>query len=160
MIQRPQTLLLFVTAILYVLMAFAPLWSLTIEASNVSLSAVNAVLSATLEGKTSILKESSNIYLLATLACGSILSVVSIFFFKDRPLQAKITALNMLVITVFIVLSISIALPNAKALIMSDENGSFEWGFFLTLPIIVCNFIASKLIRKDEKLVRSVDRIR
>ena len=160
MIQRPQSLVLFLTATLYALMAFAPLWELTVDASTVELNATIATLSNNINGTVTIEKELSNVYLLATSAAGVILSIVTIFLFKNRPLQAKISALNALIITVFIGLTIFIAIPASKQAIMSQDNGAYQWGFFLSAAILLSIFITNKLIRKDEDLVRSVDRIR
>ncbi len=160
MIQRPQTALLFLSAILYAVMALAPIWSISIGVTSVTLSACKAVLTNDLDGVNIIAKESSNIYLLVCLVCGAILSLVSIFFFKNRPLQAKLSALNSLLITTFVGLTIFLAIPKAQSLIMTKDVGQYHWGFYLSLVVIVSNFIANKLIRKDEALVKSVDRIR
>jgi hypothetical protein len=160
MIQRPQSLVLFLTAVLYGLMAFAPLWQLTVEPSTITLNASNAIIYNLLDSETSIIKEIPNVYLLAACACGAILSIVTIFLFNNRPLQAKISAINAMIITVFIGLTIFIAIPNYKQILMSQDNGTYQWGFFLTVPILISIFITTKLIRKDEALVKSVDRIR
>ena len=160
MIQRPQTLLLFLTAVLYGLMAFAPLWQLTVAPSTVVINATMTTLSTTIDGVSSIEKESSNVYLLAACACGVILSIVIIFLFKNRALQAKISALNALIIMIFVGLNVVFTLPTAKQMIMSADNGEFQWGFYLAIGVIISIVLTNKLIRKDEALVKSVDRIR
>ena len=38
--------------------------------------------------------------------------------------------------------------------------GEYQVGFFLTPVAAICNILANRFIRRDEKLVRSVDRIR
>ena len=160
MIQRPQSILLAIVAILYAVIAFAPLWTITIEPSTVLLNATNATLTSTVGNEIVEEKSNSNVYLLAVCACGFILSIVTIFLFKNRPLQAKISAANTLIIAILLSLATFVAIPQAQELIMTQDQGSFEWGFYLTAAIIILNFLANKLIRKDEALVRSVDRIR
>ena len=150
MIQRPQSLLLFLTAILYGVMAFAPLWQLAVDPSIIELNATNAFLTNDINGEITTAKELSNVYLLATCACGVVLSIVTIFLFKNRALQAKISALNALIITVFIGMTTFIAIPSCKQTIMSQDNGAYQWGFFLAAAILVSIFITNKLIRKDK----------
>ena len=57
MIQRPQSLLLLLAAICYVIMAFSPLWSLTVEASTVHLSAFKVILTNTINCTSTVEKE-------------------------------------------------------------------------------------------------------
>jgi hypothetical protein len=66
MIQRPQTLLLFLSAILYLCLAFAPIWTLEVNPSTVVLNSTSSVLSNQLDNKTAIENQSSNIYLLCS----------------------------------------------------------------------------------------------
>lgn len=141
-------------------MAFAPLWQLSVGPALVELNATMSTLSSSINGETILVKESSNVYLLAACASGVILSIVTIFLFNNRALQAKISALNALIIMSFVGLSIAFALPAAKQMVVSKEDGQFQWGFYLAIGIIICIFFTNKLIRKDEALVRSVDRIR
>lgn len=44
--------------------------------------------------------------------------------------------------------------------IASEVAGSYRIGFWAILAAMVCNMLANRFIRKDEALVRSVDRIR
>lgn len=162
MIQRPQSILLFLTAVLYGLMAFAPLWQLSLGDTTITLTATMATVCITENETCATIGEITNVYLLAACACGVILSVVTIFLFKNRPLQAKISALNAIIIMGFVGLSIVFAIPNAKLFIKSSDldNGAFLWGFYLSIGILLLIVVTNKLIRKDEALVKSVDRIR
>lgn len=160
MIQRPQTLLLALTGLLYIGMAFGPIWSLHIEPSSIALNSSNAILSNTLGATTQVEKQVSTIYLLAVCAAGFILSIVCIFLFKNRPLQAKLSALSMALVTTFVGLTVFVAIPKCKEVIMNNAEGQYQWAFYLSIGVIISNFIANRLIRKDEALVKSVDRIR
>ncbi|WP_332913669.1 DUF4293 family protein [Algoriphagus boritolerans] len=44
--------------------------------------------------------------------------------------------------------------------IAAEVAGSYQLGFWAILAAMVCNMLANRFIRKDEALVRSVDRIR
>ena len=44
--------------------------------------------------------------------------------------------------------------------IKAEVAGSYQIGFWAILAAMVCNMLANRFIRKDEALVRSVDRIR
>lgn len=44
--------------------------------------------------------------------------------------------------------------------IAAEVAGSYQPGFWAILAAMVCNMLANRFIRKDEALVRSVDRIR
>jgi hypothetical protein len=37
---------------------------------------------------------------------------------------------------------------------------NYEMGFFLVIIAMICNILANRFIRRDEKLVRSADRMR
>jgi hypothetical protein len=51
-------------------------------------------------------------------------------------------------------------LYRAEQLFDTGMKGDFEIGFFVPLLALIFNSLANRFIRRDEKLVRSVDRIR
>jgi hypothetical protein len=66
-------------------------------------------------------------------------------------------------LTVFllgIIGSYFIAIPAAKALMIQASNGNYEAGYYLPILSSALVAIARHYIKKDEKLVKSVDRIR
>lgn len=158
MIQRPQSILLAVVAILYGLLAFAPLWILNTSTGLLTLDATSSTL---INPANEEIASASNVYLLATSACGVILTIITLFLFKNRPLQARLSALNTLIVVVFVGLTVFLAHPQAMKLATSSTaTGNYGWGFYLTVGILTLNFLANRMIRKDEALVKSVDRIR
>jgi hypothetical protein len=42
----------------------------------------------------------------------------------------------------------------------NHAGGKYDWGLYLPAAAIICNLIANRFIRRDEKLVRDSDRIR
>ncbi|TBN00444.1 DUF4293 family protein [Hyunsoonleella flava] len=91
----------------------------------------------------------------AFLASGA-LSLITIFLFKNRKLQFVLGRLN--IILNFFLLGFFVYL----SLNLSGETEVSEKGIGMFLPIISIVFLAlaNKAIKKDEDLVKSVDRLR
>ncbi|MEW4922579.1 DUF4293 domain-containing protein [Algibacter sp. 2305UL17-15] len=94
-------------------------------------------------------------YFVAFVVSG-ILSLVAIFLFKNRKLQFVLGRLN--IILNFFLLGFFVYL----SLNVSGETVVSEKGIGMFLPIISIVFLAlaNKAIKKDEDLVKSVDRLR
>ncbi len=91
------------------------------------------------------------------LIFGSIgLAFISILNFKKRKLQFVINRLN--IISNFVLLGVFVY----RSLTLSGETLVSEKGIGVLLPIISIVFLvmANKAIKKDEDLVKSVDRLR
>ena len=96
-------------------------------------------------------------YLYLGLFIGSaLLSLISIFSFKKRKTQFVLGRLN--IILNFILLGIFVT----QSLNLSGETNVSENGIGILLPVfsVVCLALANKAIKKDEDLVKSVDRLR
>jgi len=86
-----------------------------------------------------------------------LVSIITIFVFKNRKLQMRITAgLTGLIIIMIIVLAVY------SLYMIRNYNAVFSPGINLILPVLmlICAFLAYRGIRKDEELVRSFDRLR
>lgn len=85
-----------------------------------------------------------------------LLSFIIIFIFKNRKLQFVLgrinILLNLILLSVFVYLSLT--LPGE---ILISEKGI---GQFIPIVAIVLLVLANKSIKKDEQLVKSVDRLR
>jgi len=86
----------------------------------------------------------------------AILSLISIFMFKNRKLQFVLGRLN--IILNFFLLGFFVY----QSLNVSGETIVSEKGIGMFLPVISIVFLAmaNKAIKKDEDLVKSVDRLR
>lgn len=96
-------------------------------------------------------------YMYLGLFLGSaLLSLISIFSFKNRKSQFVMGRVN--IILNFILLGIFVY----QSLNVSGETDVSEKGIGILLPVfsIVCLVLANKAIKKDEDLVKSVDRLR
>ena len=86
----------------------------------------------------------------------AILSVVTIFLFKNRKLQFVVGRIIILINLFLLGLLIYLSLN------LSGETAVSEKGIGMFLPIlaILLVVLANKAIKKDENLVKSVDRLR
>ncbi|MGJ8593945.1 MAG: DUF4293 domain-containing protein [Aquaticitalea sp.] len=97
-----------------------------------------------------------DIYYLALFLGSAVLSIVSIFGYKNRKSQFVMNRLN--IILNFILLGLFVY----QSLNLSGEADVSEKGIGIVLPAlsIVLLVLANKAIKKDEDLVKSVDRLR
>lgn len=96
-------------------------------------------------------------YVVAALSLASfILAVVSIFSYKKRPRQILLNNINIFINALLTGLLIYWLL-NVSGGISFPEKGI---ELIFTLVALFCLFLANIYIKKDEKLVKSVDRIR
>ena len=97
-----------------------------------------------------------NLVYLGLFLGSALLSLGSIFMFKNRQFQFVLGRLN--IILNFILLGIFVV----QSLNLSGETNVSEKGIGILLPVfsIVCLVLANKAIKKDEDLVKSVDRLR
>ena len=86
----------------------------------------------------------------------ALLSIVTIFLFKNRKLQFVLGRLNILInlILLGLLIYLSLTLPGET---MVSEKGI---GMFLPVIVILVLVLANKAIKNDEDLVKSVDRLR
>ncbi|MEJ7766400.1 MAG: DUF4293 domain-containing protein [Chitinophagaceae bacterium] len=89
------------------------------------------------------------------IAC---LALVCIFLFKNRPLQFKLTVAGVIVSVGIICLEVW-HIENFKrtnALV----KGSYYWGGLLPIAMTIFFILAARGIYKDEKLIKSLNRLR
>ena len=97
--------------------------------------------------------------LTALTILGIVLALVAIFVFKNRPLQLKLG---------YVVISLAILLPLAAFLLFTNQaplmdatvHVEDQAGVFLPVGAILFTAMANYFIRKDDKLVKSMDRLR
>lgn len=96
--------------------------------------------------------------LVAIIIALGVLSLVTIFLFKNRKLQSKLTILG-------IVLALGyLALQYFSIETFKKDNaivtGSYQIAALLPILIVIFLILAARGISKDEKLVKSLDRLR
>ncbi len=98
--------------------------------------------------------------LLVLFGLGGALALVAIFLFRKRPLQIQLTRFAFIatllgfLLAVFFVLKDG-SLSGAQNVVIDDEPGAL-FPFVALLMLL----LALRYIRKDEELVRSMDRLR
>ena len=153
MIQRPQTLLLIGAATVLVASFFFPFWEFNHDETHVSLNAFFR--SLTINGET----ESKSIAQMSIVGVSAVISIIfSVFKFKNRALQMKLVSVSNLLIGGHIVLFLFMVVPQTESQI--GYTGTLTIWAFLPLLAFILNFIAKFLIKKDDNLLKSVDRIR
>ncbi|QYJ67655.1 DUF4293 domain-containing protein [Flavobacterium litorale] len=102
----------------------------------------------------------NNVAFIALFGGSTTLSAVSILMYKNRKNQFVMgrlnIILNLILLGLFVYKSLSLSGETAS------ESGVSEKGIGLILPIVSIVFIslANRAIKKDEELVKSVDRLR
>ena len=102
-----------------------------------------------------LIEKVSPLYVLIILI--PIVSLITIFVFKKRNLQMKL-ALFLIILCIILV----VALIHGSITVMSKHNASIIPGFKMIVPvaILILSYLAYLGIKKDEKLVKSYDRLR
>ena len=136
MIQRVQTLYLALAAIVSGGLSFA--FSMWTNVSDTEIMALDIV------------------WIIGLFLLSALLSVITIFKYNNRQTQFVLGRLN--IILNFILLGVIVYL----SLTLSGETAVSEKGIGMILPLFSIVFIvlANKAIKKDEDLVKSVDRLR
>lgn len=146
MIQRKQTLFLLLAVVLTVVCMCCQVATLVGDASSADLYNLWVTDG---EGHRSLQPWP----LFATLLLSALLALTDIFLYTKRKLQAQLCLLHMLLLVLWYVW---------LAVLPASLGGEpvFHWPAVLPAVAIVLSFMARKGILADERLVRSLDRIR
>lgn len=156
MIQRIQSIFLIFVAILPLASFFPNVW---IEAGSESVARLTMIgLEETVGNQTDILIFTW--YFPVLILAISSLASYSLLSYSNRKKQIKLNLINSLLLTVLMMGSAYIIYAHAESVVDPTNRGDLGLGFFLPALALVCNSIANRFIHKDEKLVRSVDRLR
>ena len=156
MIQRIQSVFLFVAAIVTIILLFISIGDIYTAEAQYTFTCFNVHLP---NGQAVM----STIYIALILILSACISIYAIFKYKDRMKQTQIISINMLVFLIAIMLMIWVFpdfLFQRKGLM--QEGDIFRFNYWIMIFVIppVCMFLANRFIRKDERLVRSADRLR
>ena len=164
MIQRIQSLFLFGVAFLMGLTNAYYMWGeVSADESKVAtlttfkLKLIETAGTVSDLSDDTVIRETATWYIGALTILASIIALTSIFQFKNRLNQMKLGALNALIMAAVLGLSFY-KIYQFENLI--DGTGQISFGFYCPAGAMLLNIMANRFIRKDEKLVKSVDRIR
>lgn len=145
MIQRIQSIFYLLAALCAAGLFFLPLASSDKSASPF------------LEDK--IFNVQDHIALLIITGLAVLLPLITIFLFKNRPLQIKLGALGLLFPLLVAGAGIWMFLKSGTAEIESAAV-SQEFGLFLPIGVVIFGILANRFVKKDDELVKSSDRLR
>lgn len=135
MIQRKQSIYLFIAALVSGISTwFADLWVITKE----------------------WMQPEDNTITMLLFLISAFVSLLSIFLFKNRKTQMRVTGAN-IVLNILLIGYLAYSLTTLPGGFSNSEKGIGLLVPFLSILMLV---LANRFIKKDEKLVKSVDRFR
>jgi amino acid permease len=154
MIQRIQTIWLTIITVLSSLLCFGTIFSLTDEAKN-SFSLEFEGIYKNSPGSHDLINGTPLVAMLLILI--SFLSIIALLLFKKRKMQMKAV-----LVLIFFSLSLLGLLVYYYLYIINTYNAKPDNGIKMFLPLIIfiLGLLAYSGILKDEKLIRSYDRLR
>jgi hypothetical protein len=152
MIQRIQTIWLFLATLFTLLLLLIPI--VTKQANGTDYWIVATGLYQ--KNNLGISKMESFLPLIIFTMVTALISLANIFNYTNRGLQKKLTMINVLFILglSFWIFQVARKIPGGI------ENASYNLGAFFPLLAIIFLFLALRGINQDEKLIRSADRLR
>jgi len=166
MIQRIQSVFLLILVIAMISLLFLPLWAkinpqtnneVVLTAFSLSSQPATAAPTTTTE-QNNIDKSTFAIAALALLV--TLVALYEIFQYKSRFTQIKLGLLNTFLLAVLMGTIFYYASYVGDELVKTNAPGKYQAGFYLPLLGLIVNALANRFIKRDEDLVRSVDRLR
>jgi hypothetical protein len=154
MIQRIQTVYLLIAEMLIGALFFVPFADIVGKDGNIYRFDIKGI---ALEGAQKPEIIYSSLPLIVLCAISLLLIVVTIYQFKNRILQMKLSKVCIVVVLGLIGLIYYYLSSGAKVL-----SGTYSLNIYFVFPAIaaILIYMAIRAIHKDELLVRSIDRIR
>lgn len=156
MIQRPQTLFLLAIVAICSMLIFSDLVYYTAQSSDKT-ETVNVEYDETELIAADGASKNTNKVIVYLLAGIGIIALTSTVLFRNRKLQIQLSSFNF----VFI-LALVIMMYLGSYGVGYFNDGSETFTFYATIPLALMffNFLAMRSIRKDENLIRSMNRLR
>lgn len=162
MLQRIQSIFLFLAAILNLGIFLVPVWQYTEGSSTESITAINSI--ATVEsGNQKVIgfEETPINFIPAGIAIVSCLFIVfTIFQYSNRKRQVMFTHFAVLLIMMQIGAWVLISMQGPLQIGSATGENSPLLGFAFPVLALVLTWLGRSFIIKDEKLVRSSERFR
>ena len=154
MIQRIQSLYLLISSAICTILIFSPLASFR-QGDQIAAELFSYGVKKV--GNADLLISYNPVILVVLVTISAMLGIFTIFQYKKRPLQVLLSTFNIIILLVMLGMMVYYCIVISQGL-----NGSINYYIQAIFPFIsiILLFLAIKSIRKDEKLIRSVDRIR
>ena len=155
MIQRIQTVFLFLAAVFAGDLFFSPIAAFEHGAEVMKLS----VLGVNNQVDAQYFNAIYTLPLLVLTIFVVVLPLVTIFMYKKRELQIKLSSLNVFLNAIICGLIFLYYVSNVEKTIAA-EGVAYLFGTYIPLINMVLSILAMRWIKKDIELIRSVDRLR
>ncbi|MCB0687370.1 MAG: DUF4293 domain-containing protein [Saprospiraceae bacterium] len=152
MIQRLQTVFLALAAIMMGLLFSNPMDFVSID-KPLPVGNSESMLA---DG---VFNTQDHVILLVLVVLGILIPAITIFLFKNRPLQMKLSRLAIALVSLALVLTIILFYMDYQGIPVGTEI-TIDYGYLMPVLAIIFLALALRFIKKDEKLVRSADRLR
>lgn len=158
MIQRIQTVYLFLAAACSVALFFFPVASFLSDLTYQKFYITG--LENMAPGSPAAIASSLVLPLAVVGAIMAILALAGILTYKNRGLQLKLVTFGILLSVIMIagIFFLYVPLIEKKLSVVPDYSGSV--GIYFPLIALVLFILANRAIRRDDKLVKSLDRLR
>ena len=158
MIQRPQSIFLLIVIIAEILVCTGlPIWAKE-GAQGQSIQLFITQWTQSLNGKE--VASQTHYILLGIVIASIVLSLGILFSFKNRIKQMTLGLINSVLIAITMGYTFYIIFKQTIPLFDPTVNGNYDLGFYALVAALLANMIANRLIRKDEMLVQSSNRMR
>lgn len=144
MIQRIQTVYLFLSLVCSILLYFIPIWETATGGIDIGMESIGA---------------GTHLLLLPLPVLLVISHLIAIFSYKNRKRQKRFCIGNILLYIIFLLWAL-LLIQLEHHLFQHFNLLEFRLGVVLPLAGIILNILARNGIKKDEALLRSMDRLR
>jgi hypothetical protein len=154
MIQRIQSVYLLLAAFLMVLLYSNPIAEIVVRENLFLTQFHNKIVAVNDETFTAISTWPVTVLLSAIV----LLNLIAIFLYKNRQLQIRLSIFSFLLM--FGLLGLVYFFTKTTLSSLEGLKSELLWPYVCPMVAIILNFLAFKAIQKDERLVRSYERIR
>jgi hypothetical protein len=158
MIQRIQSLYFLIASLLLCFLSFAPIYKAESEDFSYSIFLGGLCETELPNGEPVVLVSQPG--LIAVNLIIAALCFASIFLFKNRKLQKRLSSSLMISTAAFVILLSASSAELMKSVPAGNVEGSLSWGLVMPALAIVFLLLANRGINKDEELIKSADRLR
>jgi len=148
MIQRIQTVFLFICGIALAALVFFPLLSITpSQAPGLY--------------EDGLLFTSEDLIALVLVVLAALLSLVAIFLYKNLNMQKNLILISILGLFAGALAGAIAFAPATQAIVNSSQaRFTLQLGIFMPLLGLICLILAYRYVVKDQKIIKSMDRLR
>ncbi len=157
MIQRIQTVFLALVAILGVVFSFSPILGFTGYETDYIMNAYKTI---AVENEATVIAKNMGVGVMQGLVF--LVALATILLYKNRSLQMKLSKLNILLLALQIaaIVMYSDVVKTAIGPNANDVMVNFKFGSIIPIVSLILTYMAIRFIKKDDKLIKSADRLR